>query len=124
LPELTIPARLSNLSLLSELDLAQFPPTRSFIGFARLSQSDPRLRPGMNGSLDIVVSRLPGAISVPAKALFMRDGKPVVYAVAGNRYRPREVEVLARNPDEVAVKGIPAQTMVALTEPEPKDLQP
>jgi hypothetical protein len=32
-------------------------------------------------------------------------------------YSPREVELLARNPDEVAVKGVDAGTMVTLVEP-------
>ena len=33
----------------------------------------------MNGGMDIVIDRLPKAISVPAKAVFTRDGKPVVF---------------------------------------------
>ena len=33
----------------------------------------------MNGGMDIVVNRIPNAISIPAKALFTRDGKPIVY---------------------------------------------
>ena len=31
----------------------EWPPTRSFKGYARLVKSDPRLRPGMNGGMDV-----------------------------------------------------------------------
>ena len=58
--------------------------------------------------MDIVVNRIPNAISIPAKALFTRDGKPMVYVASQGHYRPVEVEVQARNPDEVAITGVPA----------------
>ena len=43
------------------------------------AKPDSRLRPGMNGGMDIIINRIPNAISIPAKALFTRDGKPIVY---------------------------------------------
>ena len=33
----------------------------------------------MNGNMDVIVSRIPNAISIPAKAVFTRNGKPIVY---------------------------------------------
>jgi HlyD family secretion protein len=121
LPELNMAAKVSSISPLTRQNMAEWPPTRSFIGFAQIEKGDPRLRPGMNGSMDVVVSRLPNAISIPAKALFTREGKPIVYLAAKGGYRAAVVEVLARNPDEVAVKGVPPGAMVTLTEPEQKD---
>lgn len=121
LPELNMPARVSSISPLTRQNLAEWPPTRSFLGYATVLAPDPRLRPGMNGSMDVVVSRVPNAISVPAKALFTRAGKPVVYLVERGGVRTAEVEVLARNPDEVAVKGISRGALVALTEPDGKE---
>ena len=72
----------------------------------------------MNGSLDIIVSRIPPAISIPAKAVFTSNGKPVVYVGDKGRWRRVEVEITAHNPDELAVRGIDGGQMVALTEPE------
>jgi hypothetical protein len=69
----------------------------------------------------VVVKRSPAAISVPAKAIFTRDGKPVVYTPSRAGYRPANVEVLARNPDEVAISGIRPGTRVTLIEPEQKE---
>jgi multidrug efflux pump subunit AcrA (membrane-fusion protein) len=120
LPELSMPARVSEISALTRQNLAEWPPTRSFIGYSQIPKADARLRPGMNGSMDVVVNRIPNAISIPAKALFTRNAKPVVHLVEKNGLRTVEVEVLARNPDEVAVKGIPPGSSVALTEPDTK----
>jgi hypothetical protein len=75
----------------------------------------------MNGGVDIIINRIPKAISIPAKALFTHAGKPIVYLAEKGQYRPTEVEVLARNPDEVAVKGISAGAMVTIVDPEKKD---
>ena len=117
LPELLIRAKLTQISPLAELG-TEYPPTRNFHAYASLEKPDPRLRPGMNGGMDIVIDRLPKAIRIPAKAVFTRDGKPVVFVAERGAYRAAVVELLARNPDEVAVSGIPAGALVALSDPE------
>jgi multidrug efflux pump subunit AcrA (membrane-fusion protein) len=120
LPELQIPAKITQISPLAELS-TDYPPTRSFRAYAALPAPDTRLRPGMNGGMDIVIDRIPKAISVPAKAVFTRDGKPVVFLAEHATYRAAVVQLLARNPDEVAVSGIPPGAMVALSDPEKKE---
>lgn len=115
IPELVIPAKITGLSALAELSL-EYPYTRSFRAYAAVLRPDPRLRPDMNGGMDIIVNRIPKAISIPSKALFTHAGKPVVYLGENNRYREVEVEVLARNPDEVAIAGVPAGATVALVD--------
>ena len=115
LPELTMAATVGRISLLAEQGYG-WPPTRSFHAYASIAHPDSRLRPGMNGGMDIVVNRLPNATSIPAKALFTRAGKPVVYLARNGRYQPVEVQVQARNPDEVAISGIPRGSMVALVD--------
>jgi multidrug efflux pump subunit AcrA (membrane-fusion protein) len=115
LPELTMPADLTAISPLTEQSF-EWPPTRSFRAFSHIKQPDSRLRPAMNGNMDVVVSRIPNAISIPAKAIFTRNGKPIVYLAEKGAYRAVEVQLLARNPDEVAVKGIQAGAMVTLVD--------
>jgi len=119
-PELVIEAKLSQISPLAELSL-EGAIARSFRAYAALRNPDPRLRPGMNGGMDIVIRRIPNAITVPAKAVFTRGGKPIVYLAEQKTFRAVEVEVLARNPDEVAISGIPADGVVALVEPGSND---
>ena len=120
LPELAIPAKISQISPMAELGI-EMPPTRSFRAYAAIPHPDPRLRPGMNGGMDIVVKRIPNAISIPAKALFTRAGKPIVYLADHGNYRPVEVQIRARNPDEVTIAGVSPDTMVALADPEKRE---
>ena len=117
LPELTMPAKVGSISLLAEQSF-EFPPTRSFRAYAPIVHPDARLRSGMNGGMDIIINRIPNALSIPSKAVFTRAGKPVVYLASHGSYRPAEVKVLARNPDEVAISGVPAGSMVALVDVE------
>ena len=115
LPEKTFAGELAAISPLTERSF-EWPPTRSFRAFARLKEFDSRLRPGMNGRADIIIERIPNAVSIPAKALFTRNGKPVVFVPAKREYKAVEVEIQARNADEVAVKGLAPGTMVTLVE--------
>ena len=123
LPELTLQAKVNQISPLAEVSYSEYPYTRSFRASASVLHPDPRLRPGMNGGMDIVISRIPKAISIPAKALFTRAGKPIVYLAGRTGYKPVEVKVEARNPDEVAISGIAAGSTIALVDVERKDLK-
>jgi HlyD family secretion protein len=120
LPELTMPAKIGQISLLAEQS-NDFPPTRSFRAYAPIAHPDQRLRPGMNGGMDIVINRISNAVSIPAKALFTHAGKPTVYLQTKGDYRRVEVQVQARNPDEVAITGLPAGSLVALVDVEKND---
>ena len=46
--------------------------------------------------------------------MFAHDGRPVVLVAGRSGLHVVHVEVLARNPDEVAINGIEAGTQVAL----------
>ena len=117
LPEVSIKTTLSAISPLAETSWER--SGRTFYGQAALGGTlDPRVRPGMNGSMDIVTRRIPNATIVPARALFTRAGKPAVYTRgADGAFQPVEVEILARNPDEIAVKGVASDARVALVDP-------
>lgn len=114
-PEKIFTGTLASISALTEQNF-EWPPSRNFRAFGAFEQIDTRLRPGMNGRLDVVVDRIADAISVPAKAVVVRMGKPAVLVVTPEGLQPEYVEVLARNPDEVAIKGIKAGVTVALVD--------
>lgn len=117
MPEKVFTGKLSALSPLTEQSF-EWPPTRNFRASARFDEPDERLRPGMNGRIDVIVDRLPNAISVPSKAVFTKDGKPVVYRMERGSPVAVEVKVVARNVDEVALEGLAEGVQVALVEPE------
>lgn len=116
-PEKTFPGQIDMLSPLTEVGW-EWPPTRSFRGFAKIREEDKRLRPGMNGQLDVVERKLAKALSVPSKAVFTRKGKPVVFVLDQGQPKLTFVEIEARNPDEVAVKGLAKGQQVTLVDPE------
>jgi multidrug efflux pump subunit AcrA (membrane-fusion protein) len=116
-PEKPLNAKLTSISPLTEQSFTEWPPTRNFKGYALIQQPDPRMRPGMNAGADIIETKLHKAISIPARALFTVRGKPTVYVKSDREYVPEEVRVEARNPDEVAVEGIAAGTVVTLAQP-------
>jgi multidrug efflux pump subunit AcrA (membrane-fusion protein) len=115
LPESSVPVNVNEVTALAEMSL-EYPYTRSFRASARFLRPDPRLRPDMNGGLDVIVRRIPDAVSIPSKALFTRAGKPVVYVNEKGRYRAAEVGIEARNPDEVAITGVREGAAVALVD--------
>ncbi len=117
-PEKTFEAELGAISPLTEQSFNEWPPTRSFKAYAPFTNRDGRLRPGMNAGADIVETRIPDAISIPARALFTAHGQPVVYLKQRNEYEQRVVRVKARNTDEVAIEGLAAGAVVTLMEPD------
>ena len=119
LPEMTLHGRLAQFSPMTEMGF-EWPPTRSFRAYASIVKPDKRLRPGMNGSMDVVLRRIPNALSVPAKAVYTRDGQPVVYVPRKGDYAAVVVGIEARNPDEVAITGVPEGSQVTISEPEQK----
>lgn len=121
LPEKTFRAELSAISPMTEMTW-EWPPVRSFRAYARILEKDARLRPAMQGRMDIIVDRISDAISVPARAVFTRAGRPALYVAEQDGFRAVSVEVVARNPDEVAVRGIRAGAVVALVEPQPEGI--
>jgi len=123
LPEVNFAGKLAFVSPMIVMGW-DWPPTRTFRAHGTFATTDARLRPGMNGAMDVVTRRLADAISLPKKALFTHGGKPVVYVMTGGVPRPTEVQVLARNPDEVAVQGLAGGTLVSLAEPETRERTP
>jgi hypothetical protein len=63
-PEKPFEGKLSAISPMVEQSWGEWPPQRNFKAQATFNVPDKRLRPGMNGRMDIVVERIPNAISV------------------------------------------------------------
>lgn len=122
-PEKPISGQVVRVSPLTEQNF-EWPPTRNFRAFASLKETDKRLRPGMNGRAEVIVDRIPDAISVPAKGVFTRNGRAVVLIPNEQGWKPMEVVVVARNPDEVAIRGVNPGTTIALTDDLSKEKKP
>ena len=85
---------------------------------ATLAKLDPRLRPGMTGSAEIVIENYSNVLLIPARASFLSNGKPAVYVQKGQDFQIRAIEVGKRNENDIMVaKGLKAGEIVALENP-------
>lgn len=91
--------------------------TRGFDVTIQLRDSDARLRPGLTAQLTFHGARRSSVFYLPRQALFMKDGKRVVYLKHGGTYQQREVHVPAESESRAAVEGLEAGARVALLDP-------
>jgi multidrug efflux pump subunit AcrA (membrane-fusion protein) len=108
----------TNLSVLARVDFSSWPPQKNFDMSLTFADADAKLRPGMNGIARVAVGRMPNMLLVPAEAVFLVDGRTVVYRLEGRALVAVPVEVAKRNKEQAAiVKGLKEGDRVALTKP-------
>jgi len=118
IPEREFAARVVLISPLAKPDHSTWPPTRNFDLEVQLTETDPRLRPGMSASLRIAVDRLPDIISVPAECVFQKAGRTVVYVLKGSGFEEREVVIARRSGTQVAIgSGLKLGERIARRDP-------
>jgi HlyD family secretion protein len=85
---------------------------------ATLKYVDPRLRPGMSATADVVIESEPNRVLIPVRASFIHNGKPAVYVQKGQQFQLRQIEVGKRNDtDLVVLSGLREGEAVALENP-------
>lgn len=82
-----------------------------------LAESDSRLRPGLTAQVVILGDQKKNVLSVPRQALFLKDGKRIVYVKSGNNFAQREVKIQWENESRAAIENLQAGTEVALVDP-------
>jgi len=78
---------------------------------------DPRLRPGLTADLRFEGDTKKDVLFVPRIAVFLKDGKHIVYVQSGNGYQQREVKVESANDSRAAITGLAEGALVALRDP-------
>ncbi|MDX1984597.1 MAG: efflux RND transporter periplasmic adaptor subunit [Bryobacteraceae bacterium] len=91
---------------------------KSFPARATLKAVDPRLRPGMSASAEVVIESEANTLLIPLRASFTVNGKPAVYVQRGQNFVIRPIEVGKRNEtDMVVISGVKEGESVALENP-------
>jgi HlyD family secretion protein len=91
---------------------------KNFPAFATLKSVDPRLRPGMSGTAEIIIESAPDALLIPLRASFSDKGIPAVYVQKGQQFKIRHIEVGKKNENDVIVlKGLKQGEIVTLENP-------
>jgi membrane fusion protein (multidrug efflux system) len=79
------------------------------------------LRPGLLADVEIIVDRIPDAVSIPNQAVFERDGKLIAWVKHGHEWEPRAFTPLKRSESVMVVaKGLKPGERVALSDPTAK----
>lgn len=96
-----------------ELEEAKLPPPPE-----EDSQFDVLLRPGLLADVEIIVDRIPNAISLPTQAVFEKDGQLIAYVKNGNSFEARPFKPLKRSESTMVVaSGLQPGEIVALADP-------
>jgi RND family efflux transporter MFP subunit len=91
---------------------------KTFPARATLKDLDPRLRPGMSASAEIIIETQSNALLIPARASFAHRGKPAVYIQRGGNFEVRQIVVGKRNDNDIVVtQGLKEGDVVTLEDP-------
>lgn len=104
IPDREFRATVADISVLARVDFSSgWPPSRNFDLKLRLENPEPRLRPGMSATARIAVGRLVDVLLAPAEAVFIVDGRPTVYRLAGSDFERVSIQIAKRGRDRVAI---------------------
>jgi Barrel-sandwich domain of CusB or HlyD membrane-fusion len=82
-----------------------------------LKDRDARLLPGLTAQIVFLGDSQKNVLWLPRLALFLKDGKRIVYVKKGNGYDQREVKIQSENESRAAIQGLTEGTEVALLDP-------
>ncbi|MBI3695569.1 MAG: efflux RND transporter periplasmic adaptor subunit, partial [Acidobacteria bacterium] len=118
-PDLELEGTLDWISPIAQLLFRSFPPEKSFPAKCSIKKPDPRLRPGMSVTAEVIIERQHNALLIPIKASFELNGKPSVFLQQGSQYRRQKIQAGKRNATELVVlAGLKEGQSVALENPE------
>ena len=106
IPEKEFTAEINWISPIAALIFKGFGASdKVFPCHATLKNLDPRLRPGMSASAEIIIEREANALLIPSRASFLQKGKPAVYVQKGQGFSVRLIQVGRRNEEDLVVLG-------------------
>jgi HlyD family secretion protein len=89
----------------------------SFRVSVQISSLDPRLRPGLTGDVLFLGESRKNLLYIPRFAVFVKDGKQIVYLRKGSDFDPQPVKIICENESRAGVEGLEAGEQVALIDP-------
>lgn len=117
LPEKTFHGTVKTVGGMKMQSIFEGDSTHGFNVTIQLSDTDPRLRPGLTADVVFQGPRQTGVLSVPRQAIFMKDGKQIVYVKKGTSYQQQEVRIKGQSESRAIVEGLPEGTPLALLDP-------
>lgn len=125
-PDLTLAGKVSKIaSLAKELGQdagwnqeKQASGRKVFDVFISLEQTDPRLRPGLTSTVEVIIEHRPSAILAPLESVFRRDGQAFVYLKTAGEPRKTLIKTGTANEQEICIEdGLTEGQQVYLVDP-------
>jgi multidrug efflux pump subunit AcrA (membrane-fusion protein) len=83
----------------------------------QLSDADARLRSGMTAQLLFLGDTRKDVLYVPRQAVFLKDGKHILYVKRGKNYEQQEVKIQGETESRAVIEGLGPGTPVAMIDP-------
>jgi multidrug efflux pump subunit AcrA (membrane-fusion protein) len=103
-PDLAFGGRITQISPLAVTSTLS-PKVRYFVVLAEVDGSHEKLMPDLTASLDVELSRLPGALVVPRDALRIDGTRAIARVREGSGFQDREVTIAELSAHEAALAG-------------------
>jgi multidrug efflux pump subunit AcrA (membrane-fusion protein) len=117
LPARVFRGSVKSLSGMSMRQIWDTPAAGSFEVSIQLTDTDDRLRSGFTAQIVFLGSSKKNVLYLPRQALFMKDGKRIVYVKRGSGYEQREVKVESETESRAVIAGLDEGTRVAFVDP-------
>jgi multidrug efflux pump subunit AcrA (membrane-fusion protein) len=82
-----------------------------------MPERDSRMRSGLTAQILFVGNSQSNVLMVPLQAVFLKDGKRIVYVKTSSGYEQREVRILSQSESRAAVEGVSEGNRVAMIDP-------
>jgi HlyD family secretion protein len=83
----------------------------------QLLDADPRLHSGMTARLLFLGDTRKNVLCIPRQALFLKDGKHIVYVKNGKDYQQKEIALKDETESRAAIEGLSDGTTIAMMDP-------
>lgn len=118
LPDLAIEGKVKSLGGINGRDW-ESSPTKTFDCVFSLAKSDPRLRPGLSGEVEIITDRAANVVFLPSQAVIEKDGQKWAFVAQGGKFLRRQIATGRRSESQVEItQGLTGTERVALADPE------
>jgi HlyD family secretion protein len=107
-PDLTFRGQVLQIGSLARLKQMQNGAASSIKVFdttVKIEDTDPRLKPGLTATLDIIIDRQQNALPVPLSAVMSRGGEDFVLVVNAGKVEPRKIVSGLSNEHQVMVRA-------------------
>jgi multidrug efflux pump subunit AcrA (membrane-fusion protein) len=117
LPDRVFHGSVKAVSGMSMHQMWDVPVAGSFEVSIQLSDTDDRLRSGFTAQIVFLGANKKNVLMIPRQALFMKDGKRIVYVKRASGYEQREVKVETETESRAVIEGLEEGTRVAFVDP-------